>query len=947
MGEPTEPAAGDTAGVTRETGGDDDSLLKAVLGMTVLEPPITLTTGEVIDGAYRIERRIGSGGMAVVYLARDLRLHRDVAVKLHPAPAGEAGAERLVREAQTMAQLVHPNIATIHEAGTWNGHPFVAIEYVDGGTARTWAEATRRTRREILELYLAAGRGLAAAHKAGVVHRDFKPDNVLVGKDGRIRVADFGIARAYAGPVATDDGQPPTLTSPGAVMGTPAYMAPEQRESATVGPAADQYAFAVSLWEALAGERPGDVSGRSGIARELARPLRRALSADPASRFPSMDGLLAALERGASAPRRRRVALAATALAGLAAGGYLALAGGASPPDPCRGTGDEIDMVWNAERGEAIRSAFALTGRTFADAAAERTADRLDGYAGDWAAERLEACRATHVRGEQAPEQLERRVHCLDRRRDELAALVDVLTRAVAAAVVDRSVDLAYGLRPPQDCADPARLAAEPALPLEQARRVEIEAIEQAITQAGALYAASRFEDGVGIARDAVARADAIGEVRLAAEARVHLGSYQGMTGDAAEARATLETAARQAAEAGDDHLVAQAWLGVLSVLVIRLRDVEQAERFVPVVEAAVAGTSEASRRALDPRAVIGALRLEQGRPADAVVVLEESVASRTDGSLAGDPRLAGVLFRLAAAYEDVGRVDDARAAYARAEALLVAAYGVDHPSVGTGRNNLSLLLMNLGELDAARELLVELIASRERLSGPAHPSLATPLSNLGLVLMHMERGEEARPHLERALTIGTAKHGTEHHDIARDEQRLGELLITLGEHARARKLLEHALAVQEKVQGERSRMAALTLSHLAAIDRHLGDFAAARKRLARARAIATDYPEFADAALFERDWAELLAAEGRTAEAIAAMRRAIELGATVWDAAAPDRADLHLALATLLVEPDPTAARAELDRALAIIDSDAGAEAARDLRRRRIAEQRRRLDGE
>ena len=804
MGRPTEPAAVDDADGTRETGGDDDSLLKAVLGMTVIEPPVTLTSGEVIDGAYRIERRIGSGGMAVVYLARDLRLHRDVAIKLHPTPGGRAGADRLVREAQTMAQLVHPNIATIHEAGTWNGHPFVAIEYVDGGTARTWAEQARRTPREILELYLAAGRGLAAAHKAGVVHRDFKPDNVLVGTDGRVRVADFGIARVYDGVLVTGDGTASTVTKPGAMVGTPAYMAPEQRDSAAVGPAADQYAFAVAVWEALDGKRPGPRPESARIPRDLARPLRRALSIDPAARFPSINELLAALARGAAAPRRRRLAVAAAAVAALAgAGGYLALAGGAPREDPCRDAADAIDAAWTPEHRAAMQSAFVATGRPFAPAVFERAAARLDAYATGWRTARIEACRAGAIRGERDADQRARGERCLDRRRAGLATLVRNFTTAVSSSLVDRSVELVYALPPVEDCADPTRLAAEPALPDDPAQRAELAAIEDAEREAEVLFRTGRFEESLAFARDAVTRADALGATRSAAEARVYLGTVQSQIGDPAEARTTLETAARLAAEAGDDHLAARAWSTLLQLLVLRQRDVAEAERFLPVVEAAVARTSPTSQRHLDLDALVGSLRLEQGRPAEALAALERSLANRKAALPERDPRIAIIEMRLAFAYEDVGRPDDARAAYRRAEEIYLDAYGPDHTAAATVRNNLALLLMNQGELEPARELLASVIATRERIAGADHASLQAPLSNLGEVLVKLGRSAEARPLYERAIAIGTAANGPDHPDVARDEHRLGVLLAAQGERAQARELLTHALRVYAKAQGD------------------------------------------------------------------------------------------------------------------------------------------------
>ncbi len=318
-----------------------DSELAEYLGMRPRRTPPALVAGHMLGDTYRIDRRLGAGGMGVVYLARDVSLRRDVAIKLHAAVAGEPGGERLVREATALAQLVHPNVVTVYRVDTWCDHPYVAMEYVDGKTARGWAAEARRSWIEIVRLYVAAARGLAAAHHAGLVHRDFKPDNVLVGKDGRIRVADFGLARAFD---EVDRGEAgdrvrvlDDVTMTGAVMGTPAYMAPEQRRSGKVGPVADQFSFAVALWEALTGARPyaGDTepaleaaidarriqNAPPHLPRRLVRALHRALSVDPAARFGSMDELIAELEAILPAPRASvwPFVLGAVATAGIGA----------------------------------------------------------------------------------------------------------------------------------------------------------------------------------------------------------------------------------------------------------------------------------------------------------------------------------------------------------------------------------------------------------------------------------------------------------------------------------------------------------------------------------------------------------------------------------------------------------------------------------------------------
>src|SRR5688572_15851916 len=179
-----------------------------------------------INGRYVIEAVLGRGGMGTVYLARDQTLNRDVALKLHRAGSGH---DRLHREAIAMAKLAHPNVVTVFEIGTIDDRMYVAMEYVRGETLRGWLDAKPRTWREIIDLLVQTGQGLAAAHAAGLIHRDFKPENVLVGEDGRPRVSDFGLARVGAGRDSKPSGLLTTnMTQSGAILGTPAYMSPEQ-----------------------------------------------------------------------------------------------------------------------------------------------------------------------------------------------------------------------------------------------------------------------------------------------------------------------------------------------------------------------------------------------------------------------------------------------------------------------------------------------------------------------------------------------------------------------------------------------------------------------------------------------------------------------------------------------------------------------------------------------
>ncbi|MBA3465280.1 MAG: serine/threonine protein kinase, partial [Deltaproteobacteria bacterium] len=327
-------------------------------------------------GRYRLERTLGVGGMGVVHVAFDPDLERRVALKVLRAATGEEAAKRLQREARAMARLNHPNVVTVHEVGSVAGRDYVAMELIDGESLAEWLRAERRDPRAVVDSFIAAGRGLAAAHVAGIVHRDFKPHNVLRSRSGRIAVTDFGLAREAQDPLAvtmplsgtkdqtsTSSNTPSSLsglTMSGSVLGTPAYMAPEQWEGGEVTPATDQFGFCVALWEALSGERPyrgptvDDLRAQvaagpqaldaSKIPRRLRSVLRRGLDPDRAKRWPSMDALLAELSR---AQRQRWMLFAALGAGVIAAAILVIVLQGASAGSDCPAPALDPAAVWN------------------------------------------------------------------------------------------------------------------------------------------------------------------------------------------------------------------------------------------------------------------------------------------------------------------------------------------------------------------------------------------------------------------------------------------------------------------------------------------------------------------------------------------------------------------------------------------------------------------------
>ncbi|HEX8950565.1 MAG TPA: protein kinase, partial [Polyangia bacterium] len=391
-------------------------------------------------GRYVLISSIGQGGMGVVFLAYDPELDRKVALKLLKlGKLGTTGKQRLLREAQALARLSNPNVVPVYDVGTVDEQAFVAMEYVEGQTLKRWLK-TPRAWRDVVAVMRDAGRGLAAAHAAGLVHRDFKPDNVLIGADGRVRVVDFGLAREVddlsnpsgVTPADRPDGRPiretrvPKRSSSGSsrdehhslsqvtradqIIGTPAYMAPEQVANGACDDRADQFSFGVTFYEALYRQRPYDVTDtidgdalltiadkRKHPARSVAvepprhtdvpswvqRIVMRALSHDPIHRFPSMDALLAALDKDPAVTRRRVATVAAMVVVlGLGAVGFVR--GQAAKRRLCEGAPDEVQKAWSPEARERVRLAFAKTNLSYAELASSTLARLLDQYAVDW-----------------------------------------------------------------------------------------------------------------------------------------------------------------------------------------------------------------------------------------------------------------------------------------------------------------------------------------------------------------------------------------------------------------------------------------------------------------------------------------------------------------------------------------------------------------------------------
>jgi eukaryotic-like serine/threonine-protein kinase len=804
----------------------------------------TLARGTCI-GRYVVLDRLGQGGMGVVYRAYDPDLDRRVAIKLVRDLHDDATA-RLIREAQALAKVSHPNIVQVFDVGLAGDDVFIAMELVVGRTLSQWHEAARPTWRVTVAHLLEAARGLAAAHAAGLIHRDFKPNNTVVGADGRVRVLDFGLARVVGGAGEGDGGElapelapwtpsselsrrarersgepsaatvhdgPRTIdegtTDPedaglprvlaSRVIGTPVYMAPEQRRRGAIDARADQFAFAVTAWELLYGERPFAGTSSAAYAEAAAtgalrpappgtpvpawvrRALVRALAPLPADRYRSMDELIAALSADPSARRRRWAALAlVTAIAGAAA---VALSVWGGEPRPCGSAARHLGGVWDRDVRARLDAAFRATRAAYAADTASRVAGALDARAGAWIAMHTEACEATHLRGEQSAAMLDLRMGCLARRRDELRALVDELVRAPDAERLLEAVGAVARLPEVEACADRDALTTVVPPPRDPTVRAAIDEERRELARIGALIDTGQWAEGRARAERAVTRARQLGWAPLEAEASYRRGLAERHGGDLVAAEAALRAAGRAAARAHLDDVAAEIWTELVWVV-----------------------------------------GYEGGRPLEGLALAHAAgaFADRADAP----PRVRAALHQARAmALAARGELDEALAEIGAALALAEARSGAASPEAAEMANSLAMILSQRGDYAAAEAGHRRALASREAAYGSAHPKVGDSLDNLGVVLAHQGRRAEARAYYQQALALRLAALGPEHRDVGTSHNNLGSLALDEGDERAATAHLERALALYERTLGAGHPDLAIPLSNLGDLAIRRGDF--------------------------------------------------------------------------------------------------------------------------
>jgi tetratricopeptide (TPR) repeat protein len=832
--------------------------------VVVALPTDVIPTKGTLIGRYLVLEAAAQGGMGMVFSAYDPELHRRVAIKLvrfdlASSELAEAMRERFRREAQAMARLSHPNVVTVYDVGTYGPSLYIAMEWVEGVDLFGWQEAAPRDPKEILAHYLEAGRGLAAAHAAGIVHRDFKPANVLLGKDGRVRVTDFGLARTTSKKnssgaggghislvgISIGDSQP-ELTAPGHTMGTPGYMAPEQILGERADARSDQFNFCATLYEALYGRLPFEgedytTQARNVLAGNLRPPeptdrvprylwpvFQRGLHRYPDQRFPDMNALLTAL---ADDPRQRRRERLGVGLIGLLVlGVLLGLGLGARTiyvreRNRCARLASGQMSIWSPAKKEQLHKHLTDLGLPDADVLWEHTVAQIDAYVQGWLQLQTATCEAMRTAGDTDP--LRRQSGCLAARHRELQITLDALSSA-DTTTAHLGPELMTHLEPAASC---EVLEAPGSSPND-------EELNGSMARVQLLFDEDRFEAGEKLAAEVAALAQSRNEPGLQAqayywEARLVWNGTENLK----RTEELLVKAERAAEEAGDDEQIAKIRIERFYVVSVDMNEVERGRQLQADAEAAVSrvGSLPLLRaKLLDVEASVDS---NLGNLSQATLKYQQALELEEHVAGVDSTVLPEVLDDLADSYLAVGDYTRARPLYERALEIHRRTVGPEHANVAAiegNEANLYLYMHNPAAALPLAEHAVHVLEAKE--NSEKDPYYAWALGTLGHTLIDLGRADEGRRLAQRAYDM-------EQTQVTPDGVDTGSLLLTLGRDdlrrgnaSEARPKLERALSNLERHKQERYDLASTRFALAKSLEATGGDMSRARLLATQAR---------------------------------------------------------------------------------------------------------------
>lgn len=818
-----------------------------------------LTRGTLI-GRYVVLNKIGSGGMGVVYAAYDPELDRKVAVKVLVVGFSGGGGRtegraRLLREAQALAKLSHPNVVSIYDVGTVDDRVWLAMEFVDGMTLGAWLKAKPRGWREIRDVLVAAGRGLAAAHKKGMLHRDFKPDNVMVGVDGRVRVMDFGLARAdedaagaeamsrlyesaiqeatsisgnLTGSARSASGlMNSDVTRAGALLGTPAYLAPEIFRGDRWSASTDQFAFCVTLWEALYGERPFDGDNLVELATHvlegtmrppprankvpgwLRRVCLRGLAVDPDRRFADMPAVLAALQRD-PAQARWRIGVGLATLALLAGGWTWQYLGERKAREDCLAQADAMDQVWNPDQREALDARMQQIGGRYAQETAKRVDAAIDDYASAWKTARRSVCERDDASSDNPrvtshhpdPQLVAFQAQCFDAGLDAVDALTSML-REAERDQLRHAVVTAVELPDLMACSDADRLR-ERGVRTTAEQRDQAHAVARALISARLRLRAGQIERARDDATSARKSAGAMKLDALAVEAGFVMGAIAHRAGEFAQAEKDLREAYFEALRLYRADIATEAAVELARLHTVGRVNFELAETWLAHARA-LAGRSHDAPTPLRARLAeaTASLATERAQYEQAETALREAIAILEQGFGPMHPDVGLLYGHLAELHDDRGDFDDAVRDAQHALELLKTSLGATHPDNSQAIFAWATAAWKTGQGRKSLELSQQALDLRREAFGPDHVSVAEALNSVGNAHIQMGEWEAANAAHQRALEIRKAVYGPDEPRVATSLVNLADVAVHAGRPTEGIDYAQQSLRIWETKLGK------------------------------------------------------------------------------------------------------------------------------------------------
>lgn len=767
---------------------------------------------------FTLRRKVGSGGMGDVYAAHDPELDRTVAVKLITDGAlqpGGANASSYVEEARAMAKVSHPNVVAVYEAGVVDATEsdaavvYVAMEFVDGQTLRTWVGVKPRRWPQIVAAYVQAGRGLAAVHAAGLVHRDFKPDNVLIGgEDERVKVTDFGLARMVQdeATIRTEGGGSGVGRAPYRTQsraGTLKYMAPEQLAEGITDAASDQFSFCVALCEAVYGKRPYQGASalelaaafinpapelpRTPLPRRIRAALRRGLSVEPSERWPSMDALLAVLT-----PRRRRwtsAAGVAVGIVGLSWGAWVT----ANADARCEASSLVFAQTWDEAARARLQATFDGTEVAYASETARVVSHALDDYGDAWAVEHEAACRATRIDATQSEARLDLRIRCLERRRSEVEALLAALAKPSALSVENAPTAVEHLLAPARCQAD-AYLGANAQPPADDAQAAEIDSLRSRLDRLEIAWVLGEEETVRVEALEVLAAARRVDSPPLLADALVFAGKLSVGVGEYTDAKKLLEEAYSTGRAADNPTAATAAAIRLVMGGASGAASEQADEAWLRIARAEIDahGLVDFESELFHAEA---AMRTRSGDYRSAIEAELAGIAAMKKKCEQETCALLASLYRgLAYDYDQIGSLDDGLGYAKLAVDTATSSYPAGHPAIALAQLGYGRSLGAQDRYSEAIEPLEEAHRIHRQNLAEGSPNRATTAAILGFSYAQIGRSEEGIRLLEQAVSearvFGDALH------IAAILNQIAQVYNDAGRIAEARTAWRDAVTV-------------------------------------------------------------------------------------------------------------------------------------------------------